>query len=278
MAHEIIRNSIIGTIESLVEMAATVTTTQEHIHQIDIDLLLEQIRKLYREVQMLDEANKTQWVQPSVQQMSNTLLQPQEHLIQVKPAENEPPVIEPSAELPVIESTEDTPLPNDPDTIAVDEHADETIDQTVHEVIEENNSKPFVSENEPESQEPPVSIPPVVESVPTPITLAEKLQKDDKSLNEQMRERSQGLNQRLNESPVTNLKTAIGINDKFMFVNELFKGEMKAYDQLIGDANQAENLTLALRMLHDKLLAYGTHEKAEVIKKLENFFYRRFSS
>ncbi len=45
--------------------------------------------------------------------------------------------------------------------------------------------------------------------------------------------------------PISNLRTAIGINEKFIFVRDLFNGSSEAFDSAIDSINQAADLTTA---------------------------------
>jgi hypothetical protein len=46
---------------------------------------------------------------------------------------------------------------------------------------------------------------------------------------------------KLNKSPIKNLKEHIGINQKFLFINDLFKGENEAYNNAINQLNGFAN-------------------------------------
>ena len=140
--------------------------------------------------------------------------------------------------------------------------------------IEITDSKPEVIQ--PEIIAAPVQNVSVPENNGKQSTLADKFIKEDNSINKQMMTNNQARFQKLNETPVANLRTAIGINDKFMFVNELFKGEMKEYDIVIQEINAAFDESSALEILNQKLTARGTADKADAVSKLCSFIHRRF--
>ncbi len=62
---------------------------------------------------------------------------------------------------------------------------------------------------------------------------------DDKSIVENLTNR-----------PLADLRAAIGINEKFLFVNELFGGSLQEYNQAIQALNQAGNLDSALEIFN----------------------------
>jgi hypothetical protein len=57
------------------------------------------------------------------------------------------------------------------------------------------------------------------------------------SLNEKLREERVEVATALQEAPVRDLKKAIGINDRFLFVNELFRGDEMMYERSIKTIN-----------------------------------------
>ena len=85
------------------------------------------------------------------------------------------------------------------------------------------------------------------------ITLADKLKKEDNTINRQLANSNLPRNQAFTETPISNLRNAIGINDKFMFVNELFKGDIKEYDNFIAQVNNASGYNEAISMLDEAL-------------------------
>jgi hypothetical protein len=48
---------------------------------------------------------------------------------------------------------------------------------------------------------------------------------------------------RLRSKPITNIKSAIGINDKFQYLNDLFKGSVQDYNESLDALNNCANLT-----------------------------------
>lgn len=269
MANEIIKNGIIGALESLVEMTANVTETEGPIHQLDIDLLQDQIRKLYREVQLLDEANREMLnagmqvkPEPRPVQPEKPVEVIQEVVVEkpVEPVAEIPvPVIEPVVEVPQEKPVEPVTLSQpvvEEKTVVIAEMQAEEVAEVVQNPVPETRNGDLFSQ---------------------PLTIAEKLKKQDNSINQQMMGNNTVRNEKLTGSPIQNLKTAIGINDKFIFVNELFKGEMKEYEAVLGLINDAAGEETAMSILHENLQKRGTLDKAEIRMKLERFIQRRFA-
>ena len=68
-------------------------------------------------------------------------------------------------------------------------------------------------------------------------------------------------------SPKIDLRTAIGVNEKFMFINDLFSGNLREYTDFIQRLNEAETLEMANVILNGEKenkrwvansLSYGT--------------------
>jgi len=58
-------------------------------------------------------------------------------------------------------------------------------------------------------------------------------------------------NSKIIKKPIKSLKAGIGINDKFMFINDLFEGNAKLYNKNIKKLDAKENLQEALYLLAD---------------------------
>jgi hypothetical protein len=57
------------------------------------------------------------------------------------------------------------------------------------------------------------------------------------SLNEKLKEERVEVATALQGSPIRDLKKAIGINDRFLFVNDLFRGDENMYERSIKTIN-----------------------------------------
>jgi hypothetical protein len=75
--------------------------------------------------------------------------------------------------------------------------------------------------------------------------------------------------------PITNLYEAIGVNDKFLFIREIFNGNKAAYTQAISQLDNVKNLSDALGII----LSY-TNDKIEneAVKQLLNLVKRKLPS
>jgi hypothetical protein len=76
---------------------------------------------------------------------------------------------------------------------------------------------------------------------------------------------------------ISGLNQAIGINEKFFFINELFDGNMKEYKTAIDTLNQFENFAKAAEFLETIVNKNGWDKSNEAYTLLVDFVERRFS-
>jgi hypothetical protein len=75
--------------------------------------------------------------------------------------------------------------------------------------------------------------------------------------------------------PVTNLSDAIGVNDKFLFIREIFDGNPESFEQAISRLDNAENLSAAKEIIK----SYSEDNKeTTVIRQLLDLIKRKFPS
>lgn len=93
------------------------------------------------------------------------------------------------------------------------------------------------------------------------------LDKEDKSIGEQMQ-----------NQPIASLKDAIGINEKFLFINELFDGDIQDYQHAIAKLNDMENAKAAFEYLNVLGVeqSWDGTRSADTIEKLAQLVHRRY--
>lgn len=79
----------------------------------------------------------------------------------------------------------------------------------------------------------------------------------------------------LTGTKIEDLKKAIGINEKFLFINELFEGSMQAYTDTIEKLNQVSNLEQALQLLEPMQMKYNWNESQPAYLKMMELVKRR---
>ena len=128
--------------------------------------------------------------------------------------------------------------------------------------------------------DPLATIPTLVHQPPLPVTeLNEALSNPVESLNEKLRIEQLELASKLQDGPIKDLKKAIGINERFQFIQELFKGDEAMYDRSIKTINSFENMAEAEFWMQRELkLKMGWSDEHPLVRQFDQLVRRRFSS
>lgn len=100
----------------------------------------------------------------------------------------------------------------------------------------------------------------------------------DTSLNEQLREEKVELVHRLGETPIKDLKKAIGINDRYVFINDLFRGDESMYERSIKTINNFSIYAEAQYWMERELkIKLGWDDDRPATQEFYGLVRRRFS-
>lgn len=98
------------------------------------------------------------------------------------------------------------------------------------------------------------------------------------SLNEKLRSDIADLKSTLNDSPVRDLKKAIGLNDRYLFINQLFRGDEVMYERSLKTINGFRILPEAEYWMERELkVKLGWDENRESTRQFYQLVKRRFS-
>jgi hypothetical protein len=87
------------------------------------------------------------------------------------------------------------------------------------------------------------------------------------------------LSKHLHHKPVSDLKAAIGINEKFLFINKLFEGKLQEYTEAIERINKCVNLGAAKSIIEGELAEkYNWENDSEPVREFLDLVERRFIS
>jgi hypothetical protein len=126
-----------------------------------------------------------------------------------------------------------------------------------------------------------------VEDVPTlahqtpeqnaPKEINETVTSSSKSLNERLKEVKTELAEKLTDAPIKDLKKAIGVNDRFLFINELFRGDEAMYERSIKTINNFSILAEAEYWIRRELkIKIGWTDADPIVKQFDQLVRRRF--
>ena len=188
-----------------------------------------------------------------------------------EPDEEEAEEIEEPEEFP--SETEELEIPEEPEAEEEPEEVIEEAEENVEEAEEAVEEKIEESvEEEPEIAYEPIIFGEMEEAddggfeFEGPETLGERMQHEE----------DHSLAARLQSQTVNSLRSAIGINDKFLFVNELFGGSMEKYNRSIENLDDVKTLNGALIYLNELRIELQWNSNNEAYKKLLELVHRKF--
>jgi hypothetical protein len=98
------------------------------------------------------------------------------------------------------------------------------------------------------------------------------------SLNEKLKSDIVELKSALNDTPVRDLRKAIGINDRYVFINQLFRGDEVMYERSLKTINGFRILPEAEYWMERELkVKLGWDENREATRHFYQLVKRRFS-
>jgi hypothetical protein len=242
------------------------------VHEMDIDILAGRLREAYS---LLFEMGQEE----TANEIAPPEMIPGPAGTPVQPAEETPgpDIIPGTIETPVDEYIEELP----PEETGMDEKPEKSITEVMA-PKEEKQPQP-----EPQPEPPAQTLPPEEEeredasskdpekpmittadlfSGTTTIADAFK-QDDDLSIAANMINHNGG-----------DLKMSIGINDKFLFINELFEGNPSGYSEAIEKLNAAGEMAAAEQILADFSRQYDWKDSSEAYKRLKNIVKQKYHS
>ena len=110
-------------------------------------------------------------------------------------------------------------------------------------------------------------------------TIADKYKDDKKSLNEIIAKdaNNETIGAKMQKTPISDLRTAIRINEKFLFINNLFDGDMQDYNNFIEILNNKNNLKEAKDFIKSIQEERSWNIYSESYLMLMDLIYRRFN-
>ena len=313
MSKALIHLEIRNLVELIREQQELVLSHQGKIPQLEIDLVMGNIRKLYESMLALQKVNQTivnepfsLEVQPKTEPPVFTR-QPDELIASVIPQpiihpapepekskilvdqviakageqyisealvheipwkESEPTIEEPAPTHPVqpelLVSNVETPV----EVKNIEELPQEVIPQVA---LAKERAREF---SKPSSKHTTASLfddtPTIADRFQGSPTLHDKITntKEDKSIAD-----------KLQKNPIADLKKAIGINQKFAFINELFDGDSNAYNAAIEKINTFSDHNQAVLFVEKELMpTHGWTSDGDALMQLQDLISRRFIS
>jgi hypothetical protein len=97
------------------------------------------------------------------------------------------------------------------------------------------------------------------------------------SLNDRLKEIKIELSDKLTEAPIKDLRKAIGVNDRFLFINELFRGDEAMYERSIKTIQNFAIFAEAEYWIRRELkVKIGWLDSDPIVKQFDQLVRRRF--
>jgi hypothetical protein len=302
MEKNIIKEEIIELLEVIIEQSEVISGYNGQIPQIEVDIVLSNIRELYDKYKILEKINKQHTQVVTEQTVAKTVDEPV-----IVPVAEEPPVKEVKAE--IVEPVEKPVVP---------EETNEDLEYKAFEkaMLAESMAKvadfyeiPAAEEIEIKPKEKTIKATPSIfdesisteekkETVEEPLltdkksktkkstvdlfsahsTVADKFKDEKKSINDKLfgANTDKSLAAKLQKNPIKDLKAAIGINEKFKFINELFEGNLQKYNDGITKLNAFKNSDDAIAFLSSLKSEFSWNENTEAFQELNDLVQRRY--
>lgn len=98
------------------------------------------------------------------------------------------------------------------------------------------------------------------------------------SLNDRLRQQQVEVAQKLGDMPINDLRAAIGINDKYQFIQELFRGDRDLYERSIKTINECGNLQEADYWIQREIkIIQGWEDDHHLVQHFYSLLKKRFS-
>lgn len=108
--------------------------------------------------------------------------------------------------------------------------------------------------------------------------VAKTKSEENGSLNDKLKQGKPELMEVLKESPIKDLRKAIGINDRFLFINDLFRGDESMYERSIRTINGLGNFAEAEYWINRELkVKLGWNPDDPTVLHFDQLIKRRFS-
>ena len=175
----------------------------------------------------------------------------------------------------VIEQTE--PVEERKYIVSAIEPLGEEAEVETEDEVEEGIEEMTLIERDPEAFDPMTEVPTLYHHQEVK-EINEKVPVDKESLNDRLRQSRIELGEVLKETPVKDLKKAIGINDRFTFINDLFRGDESVYERSIKTINGFNIYAEAEYWINRELIVkMGWNVNDETVKLFTQLVKRRFS-
>jgi len=236
----------------------------DQIHLIDIDLALSKVRNLY---ELLSKLNTSQAYQPSNQQEEISTITKQEKIkeekeqsVEVEKQTNKPQKINEAVD---IENITETPV-QEPELIIETPTKKETIPTQQEDKIEQESNENTIHE---ETK--------IKQNGNSHGIVADKFQ-SKKFVHDGLANKNiKDVSSKMQSKPIKDINSAIGLNDKFIFIRELFNNNKDHYNETIQVLNNFDTFENAVSFLTEN---FDWDNEDPIFERLKELVRRKYSA
>ncbi len=111
-------------------------------------------------------------------------------------------------------------------------------------------------------------------------TIGDQYVAADNSLNRRISadQEDKSIGARMQQKPIASIKEVIGVNEKFLFINELFHGNIQEYHDAIARLNGMQHMQEAFDFLNklSEQYSWDANRSSATIERLANYVQRRY--
>lgn len=269
MAKHIVFNDINTLMEMIREQSQIIQNYDGKIPQIELDIIMTNLQRLYEDFYELKKLNQQYKPEPVIDEEQIPVFETEEReLVTI--------ITDPAPAAEVHPEKMPDPEPEIKEERFTETVVKEDVKTEVAPVITEKS--PVTELKKQELQKKPVKKASTADlfAEAENVTLADKFKADKKTFHDTIvhENKDKTLAETLLK-PISDLRTGIGVNDRFVFINELFGGSMNDYQIAIEEINKQTDFARAENVLTELKAALGWND-TESYHKLLSFVRRRF--
>ncbi len=112
----------------------------------------------------------------------------------------------------------------------------------------------------------------------TKTIIADKFKDKKESINEKIAQTKtdKSIGSKMQHNHITDLKAVIGINEKFLFIKELFNGNMQEYNKTVNKLNDCKSHKETNNHINTLIKKYKWNNESEPVKRFNELLKRKF--
>jgi len=245
------------------------------LHPLDIDLMMAKLRGIYEEVMQMHRFtgvgnHDAPPAEPTTVSKQQSAADAAGSAVNADvPGFAEPPITVHQAPEPVVEITKNKPEELHEKQIEVIINTPSPVVELQPEIIrQEPMTEHYEIKPERESARPPVKTTLDLFAQSGAESIASRFGADD----------DPSIAARMQKAKINDLRSAIGINDKFLFINDLFRGNMQQYNKVLDELNDFKSLGGAQTYLMELKVEHQWDAESNAFNRLSHFVERRFGA